>query len=77
MNHDSYSDSYIHAILAAVKTVAVVGASTNPARASNIVIRYLVGKNTGHTPSTRFMPGRKSSARRPMPGWPTCLSPST
>jgi predicted CoA-binding protein len=44
MNHDSYRDSYIHAILSTVKTAAIVGASTNPTRASNIVIRYLSGK---------------------------------
>ncbi len=44
MNHDSYSESYIRSILSTVRTVAVVGASTNPARASNIVVRYLTGK---------------------------------
>jgi predicted CoA-binding protein len=44
MNHDSYSDNYIRAILSTVKTVAVVGASTNPARASNIVLKYLIAK---------------------------------
>lgn len=44
MNHDRYDDSYIRAILAGVKSVAVVGASTNPARASNIVVKYLLGK---------------------------------
>ncbi len=44
MNHDAYSDTYIRSILSTVKTVAVVGASTNPARASNIVVKYLLGK---------------------------------
>jgi uncharacterized protein len=44
MNHDSYSDAYIRSILSSVKTVAVVGASTNPARASNIVLKYLLAK---------------------------------
>lgn len=44
MNHDRYDDSYIRGILASVKTVAVVGASTNPARASNIVLKYLLQK---------------------------------
>lgn len=44
MNHDSYSDTYIRSILSSVKTVAVVGASTNPARASNIVLKYLLAK---------------------------------
>jgi predicted CoA-binding protein len=44
MNHDRYNDAYIRAILSGVKSVAVVGASTNPARASNIVVKYLLGK---------------------------------
>jgi uncharacterized protein len=44
MNHDRYGDSYIRSILSTVKTAAVVGASTNPARASNIVVKYLLGK---------------------------------
>lgn len=44
MNHDSYDDSYIRSILNSVKSVAIVGASTNPARASNIVLKYLLLK---------------------------------
>jgi uncharacterized protein len=44
MNHDRYNDDYIREILLEMKTVAVVGASVNPARASNIVVRYLLGK---------------------------------
>jgi uncharacterized protein len=45
MNHDRYSDDYIHGILSGVKAVALVGVSTNPARASNFVLRYLLQKN--------------------------------
>jgi hypothetical protein len=44
MNHDSYSDDYIRGILGDVKTVALVGASLNPARASNMVLKYLLSK---------------------------------
>ena len=44
MNHDSYSDQYVRGILSEVKTVAVVGASDNRARPSNIVVRYLASK---------------------------------
>lgn len=44
MNHDAYSDDYIRSILKEIRTVAVVGASENPARASNIVVRYLLAK---------------------------------
>lgn len=41
MNHDSYSDTYIAEQLGRVRTIAVVGASPNPARPSNGVARYL------------------------------------
>jgi predicted CoA-binding protein len=44
MKHDSYSDQYIRSILSEVKTVAIVGASDNRARPSNIVVRYLASK---------------------------------
>lgn len=41
MNHDSYTDAYIHDILNSVKTVAIVGASANEARPSFFVVKYL------------------------------------
>ena len=41
MNHNSYSDDYIRDILTSVKTIAMVGASANPARPSYFVLRYL------------------------------------
>ena len=44
MNHDAYPDSYIRSILHDVKTIALVGVTDSPVRASNIVARYLVGK---------------------------------
>lgn len=44
MNHDSYSDAYIRSILKTTKTVALVGASANPARTSYIVLKYLIGR---------------------------------
>ncbi len=42
MNHDHYEDSYIADILRKVKTIALVGASPNPARPSNGVMAYLM-----------------------------------
>lgn len=42
MIHDSYSDDYIRAILTEVKTIALVGASDNPARPSFFVLKYLL-----------------------------------
>lgn len=59
MNHDRYDDSYIRAILAGVKSVAVVGASTNPARASNIVVKYLLGKKYRVYPVNPVYAGQK------------------
>ncbi|WP_073011206.1 CoA-binding protein [Roseibium suaedae] len=44
MNHDSYSDTYIKAILDEVKTVAMVGASANTVRPSYFVLKYLLSK---------------------------------
>jgi len=40
-NHDGYGDDYLRAILRQTKTVAVVGASADPDRPSNLVMRYL------------------------------------
>lgn len=44
MNHDEYEDTDIAAILKRVRTVAVLGASANPARPSHGVTRFLIGK---------------------------------
>ena len=41
MNPDSYSDDEIRAILLGVKSIAMVGASANPARPSYFVLKYL------------------------------------
>jgi predicted CoA-binding protein len=44
MKHDAYDDAYIAGILKSVRTIAVVGASGNPARPSYFVARYLIDK---------------------------------
>ncbi len=44
MNHDSYPDETIRRILLSVKTIAMVGASDNPARPSYLVFKYLLGR---------------------------------
>jgi uncharacterized protein len=50
MDHDSYSDAYIAGVLADVKTIAMVGASANPARPSYFVLKYLLAKGYGVIP---------------------------
>ncbi|MGE0052592.1 MAG: CoA-binding protein [Hyphomicrobium sp.] len=44
MKHDAYSDDYISQILSSIRSIAVVGASANPVRASFIVMQYLIAK---------------------------------
>lgn len=55
MNHDSYSDAYIRAVLGSVKSIAMVGATANSSRPAYLVMKYLIGKgyrvipvNPGH-----------------------------
>lgn len=40
--HDSYADDAILSLLRSVRTVAIVGATDNPARPSYIVVKYLL-----------------------------------
>jgi predicted CoA-binding protein len=58
---ETYSDAELRKVLGAVKTVAIVGISTNPARPSYFVGRYLglkgytvVPINPGHAGKTLF-----------------------
>ena len=44
MTHDSYSSDYIRGILTSVKTVALVGASSNTVRPSYFMMKYLLDK---------------------------------
>lgn len=44
MNHDSYDDAYIGAILRDVRSIAIVGASANDVRPSYFVAKYLIDK---------------------------------
>ncbi|MBO6553032.1 MAG: CoA-binding protein [Roseitalea sp.] len=58
-NHDAYPDELIRSVLTSVKSIAVVGASPNPARSSHGVTGFLVRKgftvfavNPGHAGKT-------------------------
>jgi predicted CoA-binding protein len=55
MNHDSYDPNLIRNVLQNTKRIAMIGASPNPSRPSNGVLRFLLGKgydvvpiNPGH-----------------------------
>jgi predicted CoA-binding protein len=45
MNHDRYPEDLIRGILRSVRTIAMVGASNNPARPSYFVFKYLLGRD--------------------------------
>lgn len=44
MTHTDYTDASLREILTSVRTIAVVGASANPARDSNHVTEFLIAK---------------------------------
>ncbi|MFI4996847.1 MAG: CoA-binding protein [Hyphomicrobiales bacterium] len=59
MNHDSYPDAYIKDILTTTKTLALVGASANPARPSFIVLKYLSERGYKVIPVNPGLAGQK------------------
>jgi len=44
MDHDSYPADYVRDILTSVRTIALVGASSNTVRPSYFVLKYLIDK---------------------------------
>jgi uncharacterized protein len=59
LNHDSYPDAYIKDILLTTKTLALVGASANPARPSYIVLKYLSERGYKVIPVNPGLAGQK------------------
>ena len=59
MNHDNYPSDYILGILKSIRTIALVGASSNPVRPSNLVMRYLLGKGYEVIPVNPGLAGRE------------------
>lgn len=58
VEHDNYSDAYIREILKGVKTIALVGASANPARPSYIVMKYLIERGYDVIPINPGLAGK-------------------
>ncbi|MEX2691057.1 CoA-binding protein [Rhizobium mongolense] len=59
MNHDRYPDDYIAGILNSVKTIALTGASPNPARPSNGVMGYLLSRGYNVIPVNPGQAGKQ------------------
>ncbi|KQV78680.1 CoA-binding protein [Rhizobium sp. Root1220] len=59
MNHDHYSDNYILGILNSVETIALTGASPNPARPSNGVMGYLLARDYNVIPVNPGQAGKE------------------
>ena len=70
-------DADIRRILTQTKTIALVGASANPARPSYIVFKYLLGRGYQMTPINPALAGGRCSARSLMLRSPKRRGPST
>jgi uncharacterized protein len=64
MNHDSYSDEYLRAILTSAQTIAVVGASPRSHRPSHGVMRYLQRHGYRAIPVNPFAAGQTINGER-------------
>ena len=58
IRHDRYPDAEIRALLRQTRTVALVGASANPARPSWIVLKYLIDRGSVVTPVNPGLAGQ-------------------
>ena len=67
MNHDNYPNDYIRGILNSVKTIALVGASQNPARPSWIVTKYLLERGYDVIPVNPGLAGQELLGKRVYP----------
>ncbi|WP_246179347.1 CoA-binding protein [Microvirga thermotolerans] len=59
MDHGNYTNDYIRGILQGVKTIALVGASSNPARPSWIVMKYLLERGYDVVPVNPGLAGQE------------------
>lgn len=59
MNHDHYEDNYIRNILQSVESIAIIGASPKPDRASYRITQYLIDEGYQVFPTNPGHAGRK------------------
>jgi predicted CoA-binding protein len=64
MAHDSYPDALIRDILKSVRTIALVGASSSPARPSFIVTKYLLERGYDVVPVNPALAGQDLLGKR-------------
>jgi predicted CoA-binding protein len=64
MNHDTYADPYIAAILADAKTIVMVGASAANNRPSYFAMKYLLGKGYEVIPVNPTLTGQAIQGRK-------------
>lgn len=58
MNHDRYTDDQLRHVLDSVKTIAVVGATADPAKPSFYVMKYLADRGYRVIPVNPALAGR-------------------
>ena len=63
-----YSDDFVRRVLANARTIAVVGASSKPMRASNHVMAYLQSRGYRTVPVNPYEVGRKIHGEKVYPG---------
>lgn len=59
MNHDHYEDNYIRNILQSVESIAIIGASPKPDRASYRITQYLIDEGYQVFPTNPGHAGRE------------------
>jgi uncharacterized protein len=64
MDHETYPNDYIREILKGVKSIALVGASQNPARPSWIVMKYLLERGYDVIPINPGLAGQELLGKR-------------
>ncbi len=68
--HARYPDAQIRALLNTTRTIALVGASANPARPSWIVLKYLLDRGYAVTPVNPGLAGQDLLGAGWRPPWP-------